>query len=62
MRVVELRGLKPGWLLYYIVGIYHLKKKNLVKNIFKKKIRNNENLWTEARMDDSFIIYLESII
>ncbi len=21
--VVELRGLKPGWLLYYIVRIYH---------------------------------------
>ncbi len=34
--VVELRGLKPGWLLHYIFGIYHLKKK-LVKNIKKKE-------------------------
>ncbi len=24
MKVLELRGLRPSWLLYYIFGIYHL--------------------------------------
>ena len=47
--LVELWGLKPGWLLYYIFRIYHLKDPKQWKSLD----------WSPV---SSFIIYLESII
>ncbi len=44
--VVELRGLKPGWLLYYIFGIYHLNR------FRKKKIRNDESYESSGNSED----------
>ena len=45
--VVELRRLKPGWLLYYIFGIYHLNRFRT-----KKKERNDESYESLGNSED----------
>ncbi len=60
MKVQDLRGLKPGWLLYYIFRIYHLNRFRTKK---KKKIRNDESYKscrtprTEARLGSLLYIW-----
>ena len=48
--VVELRGLKPGWLLYYIFGIYHLNRFRKKKKETMNRMKVQETPRTEARM------------